>query len=84
MQLLGDTVKAKHFKEIISRIPDEEEICAILPWRKVNFDYEPDDDYQLTDEAWSRIVNDFDLDPNLGWEIAEAISDAVSQEATPI
>lgn len=71
-------MQVKTLIEALQKMNPEEEICALL-YTKQMFDYDPDDEVELTTEAWNKICQDFDEVPFK--DIWESIAMAVSDEA---
>ena len=59
--------------------PDDE--VMFLCWEKHNFDYSDDDELKLTDEAWLKVCNEFDLWDGASVGVNEWIADAVLEHA---
>ena len=72
-------MQVKTLIEALQKMNPEEEICALL-YTKDMFDYAPEDEVELTTEAWEGICHSFDESPFS--DIFSSISMAVSEEAT--
>ena len=72
-------MKVQTLMEALQKMNPEEEICVLL-YSKDQFDYDPEDEVELTTEAWNKICQDFDEAP-FG-DIWESLASAVSDEAT--
>lgn len=72
-------MQIKTLIEALQKMDPEEEVCALV-YDKSMFDYDVDDEVELTTEAWNKICQDFDEVPFN--DIWESISLAVSDEAT--
>lgn len=70
-------MKVQTLVEALQKMNPEEEICALL-YTKSMFDYDPEDEVELTTEAWEKICHDFDEAPFA--DIWESISMAVTDE----
>lgn len=76
-------MKARQAVDILQNINPDDEVIMLL-WTKETFDYDEDDDSVLTDEAWKKVVSEFEEQGGLDsgdQQISEAISDAVSEYA---
>lgn len=71
-------MKVRTLIEALQKMNPEEEICVLL-YSKDQFDYDPDDEVELTTEGWDKICQDFDEMPFN--EIWESIAMAVCDEA---
>lgn len=75
--------KLMKVKDLLKQLSDanpEDDICALW-WEKPNYDYDPDDETELTTNAWAEICKEFDEWDNAGVEISEWIADAVIEKA---
>jgi len=52
-----------------------------LWWEKPSFDYDPEDEVQLTDSAWQEICREFNEWEDAGNDISEWIADAVIEKS---
>lgn len=69
-------------RELIEALQDmnpEDSVCVLL-YTKQMFDYDEEDEVELTTESWKKICNDFTEVPFK--DIWESIAMAVSDEAT--
>jgi hypothetical protein len=76
-------MKAREAVNLIQNLNPDDEVIMLL-WTKDTFDYSDDDDMILTDEAWKKVVSEFEEQGGLDsgdQQISEAISDAVSEYA---
>jgi hypothetical protein len=73
-------MKAKEMLKVLSDMKPEDELC-VLWWTKENYEYSPDDEVKLTDEAWTEICKEFDAWDNAGQDVSEWIADAVIEKA---
>lgn len=76
-------MKARQAVDILQNLNPDDEVIMLL-WTKETFDYDEDDDSVLTDEAWKKVVSEFEEQGGLDsgdQQISEAISDAVSEYA---
>jgi hypothetical protein len=64
----------------LQKMDPTEEICAAV-YTKSNFNYSPEDEVELTEEAWNKVCQDFDEYPES--EMWENISAAVSEVVVP-
>ena len=71
-------MKVKDLQTMLSKLDPEEPICAIV-WDKSSFDYDPDDEVELTDAGWEKICEEFEKQPF--FDIWESISMAASEYA---
>lgn len=71
-------MKVRTLIEALQKMNPEEEICVLL-YSKDQFDYDPDDEVELTTEGWDKICHEFDEMPFN--DIWESIADAVCGEA---
>lgn len=73
-------MRVGQLRQILEKFQDDENICVLL-WSKANFDYDPDDEVTLTDEAWRQICTEFeDADfPQVGEWIADAVLEKVER-----
>lgn len=76
----GKIMKVKDLLKIMSELNPEDDICALW-WEKPNYEYDPDDELVLTDEAWVEICKEFDAWDNAGLDVSEWIADAVIEKA---
>ena len=65
-------------KILEGRSPDEN-ICALI-WLKEDMYNPTDDEYALSNEAWTEICKEFDEWENAGTEISEWIMDAIIEK----
>lgn len=72
-------MQVKELIAALQKMKPEDEICVLL-YSKDMFDYSPEDEVELTTEAWNGICRSFDESPFSG--IFESISMAVTEEAT--
>lgn len=72
-------MKVQTLIEALQKMNPEEEICVLL-YSKDMFDYDPEDEVELTTEAWNKICQDFDEVPFR--DIWESLASAVSDETT--
>jgi hypothetical protein len=76
-------MKARDLVNQLQKYDPDEEVIALV-WYKDTFDYEPTDEVALTDEAWSKVVEEMEehggLDSN-DEAISNMISESVSQHA---
>lgn len=75
-------MKAKDLVEMIQKYGPEEEVLALI-WFKDGFDFPDDDELQLTDDGWAKVVADmenggFDADDQY---ISEKISDLCGEHS---
>lgn len=75
-------MQIKTLIEALQKMNPEDEICVLL-YSKDMFDYDADDEVELTTEAWNKICQDFDEVPfNDIWEsLASAVSDEATEKA---
>lgn len=52
-------MKVSQVVEHLKTLDQDQEICALLYTKRI-FDFMTDDEMVLTDEAWSKVVTDFD------------------------
>lgn len=52
-------MKVKELRSALDGFKDDDDICALV-YDKSLFDYNEDDEVELTDEGWSKVVKDFD------------------------
>lgn len=71
-------MKVRTLMEALQKMNPEDEICVLL-YTKEMFDYAPEDEVELTTEAWDKICQDFDEVPFR--DIWESIAAAVCDEA---
>lgn len=72
-------MQVKTFIEALQKMDPEEEVCVLM-YTKDMFDYDPEDEVELTLESWNKICQDFDEVPFN--DIWESISSTVCDEAT--
>jgi hypothetical protein len=62
--------------EALQKLDKDAEICALI-YTKDQFDYDPDDEVELTTEDWNKLCQEFDETPFADiWEsIAMGVSD---------
>lgn len=72
-------MKVKELRKFLEDFKDDDDICALV-YDKSLFDYDKDDEVELTDEAWSKVVNEFDEAPFN--DVHESIMMAVVDYAT--
>lgn len=63
-------MKVKDLIEQISQWDPEEEVC-VLTYRKELFEYDQEDDVELTRDGWAKVVSAFE--ENGFWDIHEEI-----------
>lgn len=76
-------MEARQAVDILQNLNPDDEVIMLL-WTKETFDYDENDDFVLTDEAWKKVVSEFEEQGGLDsgdQQISEAISDAVSEYA---
>lgn len=73
-------VRVKDILEALSKYSPEDNLIVIY-WDKSHFDWDEDDEYTLTNEAWDEVCEEFEgwVDP--GKEIGEWIADSVGEKA---
>ena len=74
-------MKVKHLLERISNLKTDEEICVLFG-TKEDYDYDPDDEVTLTNEAWTETCTEFDEWTSAGLSLGEWIADTVSEKAS--
>ncbi len=74
-------MKVKHLLERISNLKTDDDICVLF-WTKEDYDYDPDDEVTLTNEAWTETCTEFDEWTSAGLFPGEWIADAVSEKAS--
>lgn len=52
-------MKVKEIRKLLDGFGEDDDLCAII-YDKSLFDYDKDDDFELTNEGWSKVVSDFD------------------------
>jgi hypothetical protein len=72
-------MKVKDLQTFLSKLDPEQTICALV-YEKSAFEYDPEDEVELTDASWEKICEQFDEMPFS--DIWESISMAVSEFAT--
>lgn len=55
-------MKVKELLDNLNKLDPDEHICALV-FYKSQFDYAPDDEVTLTDDAWEKLCNEFDATP---------------------
>lgn len=69
-------MKVRELIKILLEKNLDDDVCSLI-WFKSDFDYAEDDEVILTDEAWSKIVNEFDRWPESSLMAHQWIADAV-------
>ncbi len=74
-------MQVKTLIEALQNMNPDEEVCALL-YTKQEFDYSPDDEVELTTDAWNKICQEFDEMPFADiWEsISMAVTDYVKEK----
>lgn len=71
-------MKVKYLKRLLTAFRDDDDLCVLI-WDKSRFDYDENDELELTDESWKKVCSEFD-----GMEfisVGEWISDSVMEYA---
>ena len=76
-------MKVSRLIQLLQEQNKPEDEVIFLCWEKHHFDYSEDDELKLTDDAWLKISNEFDLWDEAGIDVGEWIADAVSEHAEP-
>lgn len=73
-------MQVKTLIEALQKMDPEAHVCALV-YEKCQFDYDEDDEVELTNEVWESICNSFDESPFN--EVWDSILDAAASEAVP-
>ena len=72
-------MRVKDILEALSKYSPEENLI-VLYWDKSHFDWDKDDEYTLTSDAWDEVCEEFDEWDSAGQDIGEWIADAVGEK----
>jgi len=73
-------VKVSELMKQLGELKPDDDIIALW-WEKPSFDYDPEDEVQLTDSAWQEICREFNEWEDAGNDISEWIADAVIEKS---